>query len=1454
MASYPALKEIGQEYILEEQYKALFGYPNGKVNFSLSSEVPGTSRPFILQNQIYSQEIPITPPILDASGSRSIGGNPYNYKYSTLYPYLEKYTEVPLSNKKLSQSSTETGSGALTWWFLESGNADSREKQLEYNILSPGVPNNLNPGGLYTPTLYIVKDGKSEEYNFGNGNYPWTYNVNSGIVLFTGSSKYLGTGTPVNNTPSSDDTITFTFWRYNGTFGTPSATTYWQAITTPISGIGYGALSVENSSTGSIYTQNILANDTTANENLYTNLTTGSLSIGSTGTNCQINSNTTFISNFDIFNPNQNKTATISYINGSALNFINPQLNAGFYFTKGNDNNLVTFTTGGSTFYTTANFTSTLSARTNLKLYEWVNKIDNTITLTFPMEQTISLRVSSGTTMTVVLPALTSNEVGMVFTFVKLSSNVNVTLTTNNLNNIYTLNNLNPQTPLTSDTTLLSSDKITTTLAVGKYDNSIYWIEVSSYSTFDRDYNNTIYPRLEQENTFTQKNTFNSDLYSSNLKAIDTTGTQSLYTNLTTINGVTGSLTIGSTGTNSIFNSALVVGGTATFNTYVPECGVTATSGNQLTNKDYVDNKFVDVTSEQSVGGTKTFTNDMLTTNIFTNDLIWRLDSDPTNVNVLQSTLTYNSNSNKNELYFHPFFKNNSYKFQCINSDVNFNSEKSLYITYEKTTIETALEVGGTATFTTYAPESGVTATSGNQLTNKTYVDSKIGGGTTNQILNFSPTEVTNIKKSIIYRKATTITTNSILARLDNPPTIQQVYTFGKKIDNLWVAVGQGTNTIAYSNDGINCGINWIGINGPFGVGDFHQGNAVAWNGQIWVAVGSGDNTIAWSDDGKTWTAASTNPFTSSTILNNVACNGQRWVAVGADPNGSNCKLAWSDDGKNWYQSTNNPFTTTGYPFGIAWNGQIWVLVGSIGTGNNTIYWSFDGKTWYQSTNNPFTSSGNGVAWNGQIWVAVGSGTGNNTIYWSFDGKTWYQSTNNPFTSSVNGVAWNGQIWVAVGSGTNKIGYSYDGINWTAVTTNPFTSSISDIAWNGNLWVIVGSGNYTFAWSIDGKNWTASNNNPFTLGRGVAFNSARQNTITFVPPPITVAGGFNDGNKIGYSSDGISWSESSSGNTVFAGTADNGVYDVATNGTVWVAGGLSTSNSLGYSLNGKDWIGLGNTVFGTCWGAAWNGTIWVAVGSGTNVIAWSNDGIGWTGLGTGYFTPTGTGFGVASNGNTWVAVGQGTNKIIYSYDGNGTWYNSTNGNDIFNTGWCIASNGSRWVAGGEGSSNTIAYSDDGQHWTGLGTTIFTSQCRGVAWNGQIWVAVGSSTTYTIAYSSNGIDWQIDTNGNDIFDNNIVFSVAWNGNTWVAAAQGTNKIGYSYDGKIWYKSDSGKKIFYASHGVASNYASYSSSYSASNGNITIPNNSIVLSAGDQLDVVCDSYYNTGFTNCSISIDA
>ena len=122
MASYPGLGSTGQEYILEEQYKALFGYPNGKVNLSLDQEVPGTSRPFILQNQIYSQEIPITAPSdneLSAEGTTSIGGiggATANYRTATDHPYLTKYYDVPLG---ITNTYNQTV-GALTWWFLAS--------------------------------------------------------------------------------------------------------------------------------------------------------------------------------------------------------------------------------------------------------------------------------------------------------------------------------------------------------------------------------------------------------------------------------------------------------------------------------------------------------------------------------------------------------------------------------------------------------------------------------------------------------------------------------------------------------------------------------------------------------------------------------------------------------------------------------------------------------------------------------------------------------------------------------------------------------------------------------------------------------------------------------------------------------------------------------------------------------------------------------------------------------------------------------------------------------------------------------------------------------------------------------------------------------------------------------------------------------------------------------------
>jgi len=250
------------------------------------------------------------------------------------------------------------------------------------------------------------------------------------------------------------------------------------------------------------------------------------------------------------------------------------------------------------------------------------------------------------------------------------------------------------------------------------------------------------------------------------------------------------------------------------------------------------------------------------------------------------------------------------------------------------------------------------------------------------------------------------------------------------------------------------------------------------------------------------------------------------------------------------------------------------------------------------------------------------------------------------------------------------------------------------------------------------------------------------------------------------------------GNASVTTSSNTGTTFVA--GNLWVACGRGTNN-IAYSNDGINWTGItGNSIFyiqGR--GAAWNGTLWVAVGQGTNSIAYSNDGITWTGLGSTIFGNYGK--GVAWNGTLWVAVGFGTNTIAYSNDGL-IWTGIT-GTTIFSTiGRTVAWNRSLWVAGGEGT-NGIAYSNDGITWTGLGTTIFGNDygALGIAWNGTLWVAVGQGTTNTIAYSSNGTTWT--GLGTTIFGT-YGRGIAWNGTLWVAGGSGTNTIAYSSNGTIW----------------------------------------------------------------------
>jgi len=106
----------------------------------------------------------------------------------------------------------------------------------------------------------------------------------------------------------------------------------------------------------------------------------------------------------------------------------------------------------------------------------------------------------------------------------------------------------------------------------------------------------------------------------------------------------------------------------------------------------------------------------------------------------------------------------------------------------------------------------------------------------------------------------------------------------------VWVAVGDGTNSIVYSTNGTS----WTGVTGKTVFST--KGNGVAWNGSYFVAVGEGTNAIATSPDGINWTARS---ITGTSKGNCVAWNGTMWM-IGGSFNGGYYPVATSTNGINW--------------------------------------------------------------------------------------------------------------------------------------------------------------------------------------------------------------------------------------------------------------------------------------------------------------------------------------------------------------------------------------------------------------------------------------------------------------------------------------------------------------------------------------------------------------------------
>jgi hypothetical protein len=650
-----------------------------------------------------------------------------------------------------------------------------------------------------------------------------------------------------------------------------------------------------------------------------------------------------------------------------------------------------------------------------------------------------------------------------------------------------------------------------------------------------------------------------------------------------------------------------------------------------------------------------------------------------------------------------------------------------------------------------------------------------------------------------------------------------------------WVAGGQGTYQIAYSSDGIS----WTGVAIP---SIMTNAIGVSWSGTYWIVLGS-NGAVAKSTDGVNWTPILTNPLTigrgvaSRTTLpttntgdflytstdsftlayslggsvwngvtslisgtaNTIIWNGRIWLA--AIQNGGD-SFAYSSDGILWVGLGSLIFS--GGAFQIAWNGYIWVATGS---GANTLGYSYDGVSWTGLGTTVFTT-GYGIAWGKDRFVATGEGA--NTLAYSYTGLTWTSITNSFFTSGRK-LAYNSSTqWVACGIGASPIIYSADGLSWAA-GTQPFDIQGWDVAWGLDKWVAVGASTsgVNAAYSLNGTSWT-----PLTLsisGKGIAWTGTSwyitgsasnpivytsTNGITWtIPSPtpnftgaaytlmskqcfpyerLTIACASSTSGLMAISPDGRFWSPISTPFTQHA-------RGVAWNGSQWVAGGAGTYQ-IAYSSDGVNWTGvtLANmtSVYSIAWGVSTDGTVqkWIAIGEGTHTRAESTNGITWTSFAptiTGFFTTGGYAIIAARGG--WIALG-GTNMGGLATTTNGTTWTATSP-ALFTTGRGIVWNGRDYVAVGLGT-NTLAYSMNGTSWLSL--PVFSVEGNGVAYGAGVWVAVGEGTN-TIAFSTNGYEWT--GLGATIFTERGK-AITWNGTYFAAAGQGTNTLAYSDDGIHW----------------------------------------------------------------------
>jgi hypothetical protein len=251
---------------------------------------------------------------------------------------------------------------------------------------------------------------------------------------------------------------------------------------------------------------------------------------------------------------------------------------------------------------------------------------------------------------------------------------------------------------------------------------------------------------------------------------------------------------------------------------------------------------------------------------------------------------------------------------------------------------------------------------------------------------------------------------------------------------------------------------------------------------------------------------------------------------------------------------------------------------------------------------------------------------------------------------------------------------------------------------------------------------------------------------------------------------------------------------------MWVAGGTGT-NVLAYSYDGINWNGIPDvqtsisSTLITCTGITWISGLWIAT-NGSD-YATSPDGINWSGYSS---VPASQIISLASNGTKAIGIPYQFVSTLLSYTTDGILWNNIGDATLLAEGVVSYSDilwdGTKYITLPYQSAagiNTKFYSFDGITWTGSSVVQYTNPTNIGNLGTTLYISRGQNPSATEKSTDGGITWSVVTNPvvtSFPVTNGIQGTVFGTDRYILVAGFSNNSFIYTSDGNSWVLSTTG----------------------------------------------------------------